>query len=146
MATLTGNNGKIILGGTNSGGANTGGTELIQIKNYSLDMKTDTIETTSMGNDVRQFLKGLAGWSGSADVLFDASVFATAGLNLAGTTPKVGDAATTAIFYLESVGSPSGKAFNGSIIITGFNIKSSMDGLVEGTLSFQGSGSLTYTA
>lgn len=149
MATLTGNNGKIILGGTNAVSStvtNSGGTELIQIKNYSLDLKADTIETTSMMNDTRQYVKGLAGWSGSADVLFDSATFGNAALNLAASGTAVGAVPTSAVFFLESLGFPSTKAFSGTIIITGFNVKSSMDGLVEATLSFQGSGALAYTA
>ena len=137
--TLTGNNGKITIGGT----------QVLNVKTYSVDIKGDTIETTSMGQDVRTYLKGLSSWSGSADVLVDTANL-TGGANaiaaLIATGGLVGDSAAACVFYLDSVGSPSGKNFAGNAIITGFNVKSSMDGMVEGTLSFQGSGSVTYTA
>ena len=139
MATLTGNNGKITIGGT----------QVFNVKTYSVDIKGDTIETTSMGQDVRTYLKGLSSWSGSADVIVDTRNL-TGGTNaiaaLITTGGLVGDQAAACVFYLDSVGSPSGQNFSGSAIVTGFNIKSSMDGMVEGTLSFQGSGSVTYTA
>jgi predicted secreted protein len=36
--------------------------------------------------------------------------------------------------------------FSGNVIITGFTINSSMDGMVEASISFQGSGSCSFTA
>lgn len=139
MATITGNNGKITLAGT----------QVLNVKTYSCDIKADTIETTSMGIDARTYLKGLSSWSGSADVLVDTANL-TGGANaiatLIATGGAVGDSSIACVFYLDSVGSPSGKNFAGNAIVTGFNVKSSMDGMVEGTISFQGSGSLAYTA
>jgi hypothetical protein len=35
-------------------------------------------------------------------------------------------------------------AFTGSVIVTGYNIKSSFDGLVEATIAFQGTDAVTY--
>lgn len=139
---LAGNNGKIEIGGT----------AVAAVKNYTIDIKSDTIETTTMGVDSRTYLKGLASWSGSADVIVD--VDATSG-NLTGTAViaalngtggVVGSTTTTFTAYLDSVGTPSGKKWAGNIVVTGFSQKASMDGLVEGTVSFQGSGAITYTA
>lgn len=139
MATLTGNNGKITIGGT----------QVLNVKTYSVDIKSDTIETSAMTTDVRTFVKGMASWSGSADVIVDMSNLtggATAIAALIATGGAVGDSAAACVFYLDSVGSPAGKNFNGNAIVTGFNVKSSMDGMIEGTISFQGSGAITYTA
>ena len=139
MASLTGNNGKITLAGT----------QVLNVKTYSCDIKADTIETSSMGTDARTYLKGLSSWSGSADVIVDTANL-TGGANaiatLIATGGVVGDSSIACIFYLDSVGSPTGKNFSGNAIVTGFNVKSSMDGMVEGTISFQGSGAITYTA
>lgn len=139
MATLTGNNGKITIGGT----------QVLNVKTYSVDIKADTIETSSMGTDARTYLKGLSSWSGSADVIVDTANL-TGGANaiaqLIATGGAVGDAAVAVVFSLDSVGSPTGKQFSGNALITGFNVKSSMDGLVEATVAFQGNGSVTFTA
>jgi hypothetical protein len=145
MATLTGNNGQITIGGTN----------VLSIKSFSLDMKSDTIETTTMGVDVRTYLKGLASWSGSADVIVDvanltggASVIAA----LITTGGAVGDGAAACVFALDSTGATNGvggtllKKLTGNAIVTGFSIKSSMDGMIEGTISLQGSAGLAYSA
>jgi hypothetical protein len=139
MAVITGNNGKITIGGT----------ELKNVKSYTVDIKGDTIETTTMQVDTRTFVKGLSSWSGSADVLVD-TVNLTGGASaiaaLITTGGAVGDSYGAFVGYLDSVTSPSGKNFGGNIIVTGFSVKSSMDGMVEGTVSFQGTGSISYTA
>lgn len=139
MPVLTGNNGRITVGGT----------QVLAVKTYSVDIKSDTIETTVMNNDVRTYLKGLSSWSGSADVLVDTANL-TGGANaiaaLIGTGGLVGDSSLACVFALDNVGAPSGARFSGNAIITGFTVKSSMDGMVEGSISFQGSGAVTYTA
>lgn len=139
MATITGNNGKITIGGT----------QLLSVKSYSVEIKADTIETSAMATDVRTYVKGLASWSGSADVIVDTANLtggASAIAALIATGGVVGDSAAACVFFIDSVGAPTGKQFAGNAIVTGFSVKSSMDGMVEGTVSFQGSGSVTFTA
>jgi hypothetical protein len=145
MATLTGNNGQITIGGVN----------VLNLRNYSLDITSDTIEETTMGDDTRQYLKGLSSFSGSADVYVDtanltggASVIAT----LITTGGAVGDSGVSCVFALNSSGATGGvggtllNKLSGTAIITGFTVNSSMDGMIEGSVSFQGSGPLTYSA
>jgi hypothetical protein len=60
---------------------------------------------------------------------------------------SVGDAPITFIGFLND----SANKFMGEIIVTGFTVSSSMDGMVEASISFQGSGDgsdvgLTYSA
>lgn len=145
MATLTGNNGQITIAGTN----------VLNIKSYTVDIKADTIENTTMGNDVRVYLKGLSSWSGSADVYVDTANLtggASAISQLIATGGAVGDSYAAVVFALDSSGATGGvggtllKKLSGNAIITGFSVKSSMDGMVEGTVSFQGSGAITYSA
>lgn len=140
MAVLTGNNGKITINSV----------QLLNIKNYSLEIKADTVETTAMGNDTRQYLKGLSSWSGSADVYVDMTNLDSANAayisKLITTGGSVGDAGVTCIFNLDNANYPSNEKFTGTAIVTGFSVKSSMDGMVEGSVSFQGSGALSYTA
>lgn len=139
MATITGNNGKITIGAV----------EVLAVKNYTIDITSDTIETTTMGVDVRTYLKGLASWSGSADVYVDTANLtggASAIAKLISTGGAVGDTSAAFEAYLDQVGSPSGKKWGGNVIVTGFSVKSSMDGMVEGSISFQGTGAITYTA
>jgi hypothetical protein len=67
MATITGNDGQVVISGTT----------LAAVRNFSVEMTADTIETTTMGVDVRTYITGLSAFSGSADVYFDAADFDT---------------------------------------------------------------------
>lgn len=139
MATLTGNNGQITIGGTT----------VLNVRNFSLDITSDTIETTTMGIDARTYLKGLSTWSGSADVYVDTAHLtggASAIAGLIATGGAVGTGPAACVFALDSSGATLLKKLSGDAIITGFTVNSSMDGMVEGSISFQGSGPVTYSA
>jgi predicted secreted protein len=141
MAILTGNNGNIKLDASVGGSVAT----IAQVRNFSVELTRDTIETTTMGVDVRTYLTGLSSWSGSADIYFDSASsgghFNTHAV-LNPTSGTVGQATLTFEGYLADT---AGK-FSGEVIITGFTVTASMDGMVEASISFQGSGACTYTA
>jgi predicted secreted protein len=143
MAILTGNNGSIKLSTAVGGAVNS--TAIASVRNFSVELKRDTIENTTMNVDVRTYLNGLSSWSGSADIYFDPQA-STGHLAvypiLNPTSGTVGQGTLAVELYLNDA---AGK-FNGNIIITGFSIKASMDGMVEASISFQGSGSCTFTA
>jgi len=141
MAILTGNNGVVKLD------ASVGGSVAViaAVRNFSVELTRDTIETTTMGVDVRTYLTGLSSWSGTADIYFDpaastGTIATHAVLNP--TSGTVGQTTLTVELYLADT---AGK-FSGEVIITGFTVNSSMDGMVEASISFQGSGACTYTA
>lgn len=141
MATLTGNNGVIKLDASVGGSVAT----VANIRNFSIELKRDTIETSTMSVDVRTYVNGLSSWSGSADIYFDpTSLTGTLGAHpiLNPTSGTVGESTLTGEFYLNNT---AGK-FAGELIITGLTINSSFDGMVEASISFQGSGAVTYTA
>ena len=133
MAILTGNDGALKVNGKN----------VLALRNFSVEITRDTIETTTMGKDVRSYVGGLANFSGSADFYFDPDT-ATDGFDAAGATfnpntGSAGDAIVTVVAYLKSDAS-NDIAFSGNCILTGYTVNSTMDGMVEGSLSFQGSG------
>jgi predicted secreted protein len=132
---MTGNNGAIIVGGVT----------LAAVRNFSVEMTRDTIETTIMGKDVRTYVGGMSSFSGSADIYFDPAAstgtFATHSV-LNPTQGTVGSGTLSVELYLNDT---AGK-FSGEVIITGFTVSSAMDGMVEASISFQGSGACTFTA
>jgi hypothetical protein len=141
MATLAGNNGAISINGI----------AVLAVRNFSIEMTEDTIETTVMGVDVRTYVGGLSQFSGSADVYFDPDT-ATTGFDAAESTfnptaSLVGAAGVTGKFYvlLDATGTNSDQAFTGTIIVTGYTVNATMDGMVEASISFQGSGAVTYS-
>ena len=141
MAILTGNNGVVKLDASVGGSVAT----IAAVRNFSIELTRDTIETTTMGVDVRTYLSGLSSWSGSADIYFDpASSTGTLAVHsvLNPTSGTVGQGTLTVELYLDDT---AGK-FAGEVIITGFTVNSSMDGMVEASISFQGSGACAFTA
>jgi predicted secreted protein len=140
MATLTGNNGVVKI--DNASGTPT---TIAAVRNFSIGMTADTIEKTVMGNDTRQYLKGMSSFSGSADIYFD-PINLTGGANviaaLIPTGGAVGDSPLTVELFLDT----TNNKFSGEVIVTGYTVNSSMDGMVEASISFQGSGPATFIA
>lgn len=109
------------------------------VESFSISFKAGTAETTSAltGNDLadKTFIGTLREWSGSIKLKYvnftDAAVLAA--WNNAGAT-----AAKDAEFWYDA----STKA-TGEIIITGFDLDTSIDGVCAGSISFQGTGALT---
>jgi glutamate dehydrogenase/leucine dehydrogenase len=141
MAIQTGNNGAVSIDGVN----------IAQVRSFSIEMTRDTIETSVMGTDVRTFLTGLSSFSGSADVYFDPDT-ATTGFDAAESTFNptaglVGASGVTGKFYVEldASGTNVDEAFTGTIVVTGYTVNATMDGMVEASISFQGSGAVTYS-
>lgn len=142
MATLVGNDGVVKIGN-----ASNTATTVAGVRSFSIDITADTIETSKMGTDVRTYVKGMSSWSGSADIYLDTANLAgganvIAALNPCVSTTAVGDSPVVIECYLNG----SSNKFSGDIIVTGYSASSSMDGLVEATISFQGSGALAFTA
>lgn len=141
MATLTGNDGAISINGI----------AVLAVRSWSIDLTADTIETTVMGNDTRTYVKGLSTFSGTADVYFDPDT-ATSGFDAAEATfnpthpnSLVGAGGVAGKFYVEYQASGNDQVFTGNLIVTGYTVNSSMDGMVEASISFQGSGGATFS-
>jgi predicted secreted protein len=141
MAIITGNTGVLKIDASVGGSLAT----VAAVRNFTVELTRDTIETTTMCVDVRTYLNGLSSWSGSADIYFDpaastGTIATHAVLNP--TSGTVGQGTVTVELFTNDT---AGK-FAGEAIITGFTINSSMDGMVEASISFQGSGACTFTA
>ena len=124
MATHTGSEGTIKVGSDTVG----------ELRSFSLESTAETIEDTSMGDTNRTYKIGLKTFTGTASVFWDE--------NDAGQTALVVGTEITINLYPE--GATTGdKYYSGSAIVTGSTINSSFDGMVEGEISFQGTGALT---
>lgn len=132
MASLTGNAGVI----------NIDGEAVAEVRSYSIELTQDTIENTVMADASRQYVAGLSQFSGTADVYWDASHFdATTNPDIDGLIQgAVGAAGVTLIVYPEGTGAN----WTGSIVVTGYSVTASFDGMIEASVSFQGTGALAY--
>lgn len=136
MATMTGNNGAITINGNN----------VANVRSFSIELTADTIETSVMGTDVRTYVAGLSSFSGSADIYFDPSDFDTYETTFNPTTGLVGASGVAGKFYLEqNYSSTSDYAFTGNLVVTGYTVNTSFDGMVEASISFQGTAAATYS-
>ncbi len=127
MATHTGSEGTLKVG------ANT----IAEIRSYSLEETADTVEDTSMGDSYRTFKTTLKGWSGSVDVFWDETdTNGQAAL-------VVGAQVTISVFPEGASAGVSEKYYTGTAIVTGKTITGSFDGMVESTITLQGTGALT---
>jgi hypothetical protein len=126
MATHTGSEGTVKVGSTNS---------ILEIRSYSVEETADTAEDTSMGDSYRTFKTTLKAWTGSVDVFWDETDSTGQGALVVGSE-------VTVRFMPE--GSASGDTYlTGSAIVTGKTVTGSFDGMVESTITLQGTGSLS---
>lgn len=127
MATFTGSDG-VILVGTD---------QVAEVRSYSIDETMDTLEDTAMGDTSRTYKTSLKSFSGSADVFFDDTDTAGQG------ALTVGSEVTLNVQF---EGNTTGDhKLSGTVLITGRTISASFDGMVEASISFQGTGALTET-
>ncbi len=112
-----------------------GANAIAEIRSYSLEESADTLETTTMGDTARTYLPSLTTFSGSVDVYWDETDTTGQGALTIG-------AEVTLNVYPE--GDAAGDVYyTGSAIVTGVTRSASFDGMVEASISVQGTGALT---
>lgn len=105
------------------------------IRSFSIEESADTLETTVMGNTARTYLTSLTSWSGSVDVYWDET-------DTTGQGALTNGAQVTLNVYPEGDTSAD-TYYTGSAIVTGVSVSSSFDGMIEASISIQGTGALT---
>ena len=112
-----------------------GSATIAEVKSYSLEESADTIETTKMGDAARTYLPSLTTFSGSVDCFWDET-------DTAGQVALTPGASVTLVFYPE--GATSGDTYySGTALVTGKTITGSFDGMVEASITIQGTGVIT---
>lgn len=125
MATHKGSEG-VIKVGANS---------VAEIRSYSIEESADTLEDTSMGDSARTYKTSLTSFSGSLDVFWDETDTNGQG------ALSIGSEVTLNVY---PEGDTSGDTYyTGTAIVTGVSRSASFDGLVEASISVQGSGALS---
>jgi predicted secreted protein len=128
MATKLGRDGLIRISSTTIG----------ELRNYALTHTSDTVEDSVLGDTYRTRLASMKTWSASGDLYWDegdaGQLLITIGSSV--TLNLYPEGATTGDIY-----------YSGAAIVTQFNVSASFDGIVEGSIAFEGNGALsTLTA
>jgi hypothetical protein len=108
---------------------------ILEIRSYSIEESADTLETSTMGDTARTYVPSLTTFTGSVDVYWDETDTNGQGALSIGTEVTLnvypeGDASTDTYY-------------TGSAIVTGVTRTASFDGLVEASITLQGTGALT---
>ena len=128
MATKLGREGLIKLSSTTIG----------ELRNYALTHTSDTVEDSVIGDTYRTRLASMKSFSVSGDLYWDE---ADAGQLLITIGSQV-----TLNLYPEG-GTTGDVYYSGAAIVTQFNVSASFDGIIEGSIAFEGNGPLsTLTA
>lgn len=127
---VAGKNGKVVIGEAST-------KKVVGIKNWSLELSLDTLETTALGDDWKNYITGLKEWSASSEGDYEVPVDADgqqalqdAFLN--GTT-------VTVKLYVDGTNYYKGEAF-----INSLSIEDSVDDVVSISIEFTGTGALTF--
>jgi predicted secreted protein len=128
MATKLGRDGLIKISSTTIG----------ELRNYALTHTSDTVEDSVLGDTYRSRLASMKTWSASGDLYWDegdaGQLLITIGSQV--TLNLYPEGGTTGDIY-----------YSGSAIVTQFNVSASFDGIIEGSIAFEGNGALsTLTA
>lgn len=127
MATHAGSEGTVKVGAN----------AIAEIRSFSVSETADTIEDTTMGDAARTYKPSLKSFNGSLDVYWDESDTTGQGALTVGSEVTIG-------FYPE--GTTTGdKYYTGSAIVTGLTVNSSFDGMVEASITIQGTGALSFS-
>lgn len=127
MATHKGSEGTVKVGAN----------AVAEIRSYSIEESADVLEDTSMGDSARTYKASLTSFSGSIDVYWDETDTSGQGALSIGSE-------VTLNFYPE--GDAAGDTYySGTAIVTGVSRSGSFDGMVEASISVQGTGALTET-
>jgi len=127
---VAGKNGKVVIGESAT-------KKVVGIKNWSLELSLDTLETTALGDDWKNYITGLKEWSASSEGDYEVPVDAEgqqalqdAFLN--GTT-------VTVKLYVDGTNYYKGEAY-----INSLSIEDPVDDVVSISIEFTGTGALTF--
>ncbi len=127
---VAGKNGKVVI-------STTGDTKVVGIKNWSLELSLDTLETTALGDDWKNYITGLKEWSASSEGDYEVPIDGQGQASLQyaflhGTT-------ITLKLYVDDKNYYQGEAY-----INSLSIEDPVDDVVSISIECTGTGELTF--
>ena len=127
-----------------SGSCEIGPNVITEAKIWSLSVSQDTADTTNFSSDGwKESTPTLKGWNGSITVLFDGGSDAGQADLIAGATSGT---SVSLVLITDASGSGTAEKFAGNAIITAMPITNDVNGILEVTFTFEGTGALTASA
>ena len=111
---------------------------VIGIKNWSLDLSLDTLETTALGDDWKKYITGLKEWTASAEGDFAVQNAESGQEDLQ--NAYINGTEVTANFYVNDT-----NFYTGTAIINSLSIEDPVDDVVSISIEFTGSGELSFS-
>ena len=109
-------------------------TTIGELRNYALSHSSDTVEDSVIGDTYRTRLATMKTFSVSGDLYWDET-------NAGQLLITIGSSVTLNLY---PEGSDTGDVYySGTAIVTKFDISASFDGIVEGSIAFEGNGALS---
>lgn len=127
---VAGKNGKVVIGASAT-------EKVVGIKNWSLELSLETLETTALGDDWKNYITGLKEWTASSEGDYNVPTD-TAGQKalqdafLNGTIVKVK-------LYVDATNYYTGEAY-----ISSLSIEDPVDDVVSISIEFTGTGALSF--
>lgn len=127
---VAGKNGKVVIGAESS-------QKVVGIKNWSLELSLDTLETTALGDDWKNYITGLKEWSASSEGDYEVPVD-TEGQAALQDAFLNGTTVTLKLFVDEK------NYYTGEAFINSLSIEDPVDDVVSISLECTGTGGLTF--
>ena len=113
-----------------------GSNTIAEVRDWSLEETAETIDSTELSDSAKTFEVGTTSWSGSLNCFWDETDTTGQGACTVG-------ASVTLNLYPEGA-TPGDTYATGTALINSLSKSGGIDGLVEASFSFQGTGALTW--
>lgn len=140
----TGREGKMLVGGA----------DIVKVVNFQVSANLETLETTTLGDNLRSYTPGVVGYSGSATLLYykdgSGNINVTDFFNKlyqqtnAGVTSS--DTVELTLRWDDGTGSTNVKDITMTAYITSASIGASTGDIVKAEIAFQGTGALSVAS
>lgn len=134
MAPIVGYSGSCTVGASTVGTA----------KAWSVDITGETVDTTNFASSGwKESVSTLKSWSGTITVNFDGGADAGEALIIAG---LVAGTSVALVLTTSATGSGTAEKFSGNANVTSMPVTNDVNGIIEVSFSFEGTGALTLAA
>lgn len=127
---VAGKNGKVVIGAE-------GSQKVVGIKNWSLELSLDTLETTALGDDWKNYITGLKEWSASSEGDYEVPVD-TEGQAALQDAFLNGTTVTLKLFVDDK------NYYTGEAYINSLSIEDPVDDVVSISIECTGTGALSF--